>query len=109
MARKIVRTNYRVEVYPRRPGDFGVMHIGNDDHSEEEAQRICDHIAECIKKHVGKLDDDRGDVHVVFDSESVCEHCGAIWTEAGADYNGGCCPEDEEPDTRATHAVGESQ
>lgn len=26
---------------------------------------------------------------------AVCEHCRWAWTEAGADYNGGCCSKDE--------------
>lgn len=35
------------------------------------------------------------DFKATFTTEAQCEHCRSTWTEAGADYNNGCCGKDE--------------
>lgn len=95
--KKTVRNNFRVEVTPRRLGDFGLLMtnaFGN--HTEREEESACEAIADEIKRHVDGLPTsrDRG-VQIIWDSENVCEFCGSQWTEDG-DYNGGCCTKDVE-------------
>lgn len=44
-----------------------------------------------IKRHV----DDLGEISIEFIVESICEFCGAKWTEAkDSPHNGGCCEQD---------------
>jgi len=76
--------NIRVEVSPRDP-IFGVL-------SEDQARRACKEITAAINRHV----DGVGHVTVTHDTVYFCSYCGAKWTEASADYNGGCCDDDEQ-------------
>lgn len=92
------RTNFRVEVRPRSPGDFGFASISGIEQSEREWERDCEAIAEQIRRHVDGLSSswrgsDRG-VTVEWDNEPVCSHCGSTWTEDHDRHNGGCCDED---------------
>lgn len=96
MAKKMIKENMRVEVYARNPGDFGIAKISGQSRSEAEEIAILEDIAAKIKRHVGKFDDDRGDVLVTWDDAAVCEHCGSVWTEVSPKYNGGCCQADME-------------
>lgn len=105
MARKTIRENFRVEVEPRSVGDFGYFSVsGLTPRKEEEAISACEEIAEQIRRHVDGLPSrrDRG-VSVEWDSQTVCEHCGAKWTEESATYNGGCCSKDEENNPEQTN------
>ena len=86
------RVNYRVEVCPRSPGEFGVGYISGIGWIEAEEQRACKKIAEQVKRHVDGL----AGVNVVWDTEETCEHCGATWTEGDSKHNGGCCDKDYE-------------
>lgn len=89
--------NFRVRVEPRGLGDFGWASVGDLTVSKDEADRQrqykqrCEEIAADIKRHV----DNVGCVLVECDVNRICEHCGSIWTEDDADYNGGCCAKDE--------------
>ena len=107
MARLNQRTNFRVEVFPRAPSDFGVVSISSIERSETETERMCERIAADIRRHVDDLpsswsDHSRG-VHVAWDNEPFCSHCSSPWTEKSETYNGGCCAEDEKnnPDAAA--------
>lgn len=83
------KTNIRVEVYPRSPGDFGFASIGGMSRSEQEELRLCEEIAQQIRRHVDELPSrgNRG-VDVVYETETVCSHCGYSWEE---DENGPLC------------------
>jgi len=96
MSKRSYRENFRVEVTPRSPGDFGYASISGLQRTEEEALRTCEDIADQIRRHVDDLPSrgDRG-VTVIWDDAGVCEHCGAMWTEDSKTYNGGCCEDDE--------------
>ena len=96
------RDNYRIEVYPRAAGDFGVAHIGSMTRTDAEERALCDEIARDIRRHV----DNVGSVQVVSDSTPECSYCGAWWTEDSPDYNGGCCDKDEahNPSPEVSHA-----
>jgi hypothetical protein len=96
MASKSIRTNFRVEVTPRHPGDFGFASVSGQPYPEAEQELDCQHIADQIKRHVDGLPswNNRG-VAVIWDTETTCEHCGAVWTEEDSTYNGGCCAADE--------------
>lgn len=96
MGKVVKKVNHRVEVYPRKPGDFGVV-IMSGDHAEDEKARQCEEIAQQIRKHVNGIPSRAADcyqgVRVIFDAEESCEHCGSAWT--GNDQNnGGCCDGD---------------
>lgn len=63
--------------------------------NSDEAKRIirrADDVAHQIKRHVD------GWQYVNVDSKivSMCQFCGAPWSEDDNDYNGGCCVDDEE-------------
>ena len=97
MSKKIIRENYRVEVYP----DFGFCfrrqeetHLQHVLRLAEMQKRYCETIEKEIKRHV----DDLQAVVIVSDATPVCEHCGSPWTESSPDYNGGCCQADQDPE-----------
>jgi hypothetical protein len=103
--RVVKHSNFRVEVYLRRPGDLGSVIVPDSwaggARSEEESRKAAEHIAGMIRRHVRPLDDDRGEVIVACDSEPQCSHCGSKWTGDSRDYNGGCCAMDEEQNPEA--------
>jgi len=95
-----IKENFRVVIYPRRLGDLGgiscsdsFLYSGPDAqrNMERDYKERCEEIAAQALRHC----DNMGSVSVEFDQESVCEHCGAAWTEKDNDYNGGCCEKDE--------------
>ena len=103
MAKKLARkTDFRVVVYPRGLGDFGLVSTSDrfvfghgpdaDAKIEQEYQARCEEIAADILRHVNSV----GGIEIEFDQEPVCEHCGSRWTEDSDTYNGGCCSKDEE-------------
>lgn len=98
MPRKTTRDNFRVEVYPRKPGDYGSVSLPNRwfPETEQETEGRCKAIAEQIERHVDDLPTRGGKTVVAWDSEHTCEFCGTDWTGKDKDYNGGCCDEDEE-------------
>jgi len=109
--KKTVRTNFRVEVTPRRLGDFGLVFTNAfGEHSEREEEDACKAIAEQIRRHVDGLPSNRSrGVQIVCDSQQVCAHCGSNWTEDGP-YNGGCCSKDvEEENVRHPETAHERQ
>lgn len=106
MAKKAFHSAYRVEVYPRRAGDYGYMHISSHAWTAAQEREICERIAHEILRHVGKFEHDRGAVQLAHDTNYVCEHCGSRWTETSDTYNGGCCAKDE--DANPDHAQGAS-
>lgn len=97
MGKKVLSTNYRVVIEPRRLGNFGSVSCSDSliERDEEKRQKLylerCEEIAADVKRHV----DNVGSVYIDSDDASVCEHCGWAWTEDGNTYNGGCCDEDE--------------
>lgn len=99
MSKKLLKTNIRVEVKPRAPGDFGFISISGIARQEQETIKECEEIAAQIRRHVDGLPY-RGDkgVFVEWDREPVCSYCGLAWSEDGDDYNGGCCKEDQKND-----------
>lgn len=96
------KSNFRVVVTPRGMGDFGSISVSHGllygsgkterARAERDMQSRCDDIVSDIKRHV----DNARHIEVEFDQDSVCEHCGAAWTETSNTYNGGCCSKDEE-------------
>lgn len=96
MAKITRRTNFRVVVRPRPPGDFGYAQVPGLTHSEERTLRICQEIADQIRRHVDNLptpgrDRNRG-VQVTWDTEDYCSHC-AGWWETEPDGRPVCCQE----------------
>jgi hypothetical protein len=95
------KTNFRVTITPRRFGDFGMGSVsdnllyGADAKGqlakEKDYISRCEEIARQAKRHC----DDVDSAEVSFDQESVCSHCGHLWTEESTVYNGGCCEADE--------------
>lgn len=94
MGIKSVKSNFRVEVQPRNPGDYGYFSIGNVTQSDDTWERECQEIASQIRRHVDGIA--RHGVNVLWDTDKVCEHCGSDWTEKNETYNGGCCVKDDE-------------
>lgn len=94
---KTIRHNFRVEVLPCPPGDFGACFVSGITESEDETERKCEQIADDIRRHVDGLPSGRRHgVSVEWDIAKVCEHCGSDWTEDSTVYNGGCCSRDDE-------------
>lgn len=95
MSKTPIRENFRVEVEPRSPGDFGFAHIGHPTQSEEDWERDCEEVARQIRRHVDGLPShgDRG-VRVLWDTRHVCSHCGSDWGSETDEHNDGCCQED---------------
>ena len=94
------REDFRVVVTPRDMGNFGSISVGRlfYDRTPEGQRRWerdmaerCEEIAQQIKRHV----DEVSYCDVEFDQQDECSHCGARWTESSAEYNGGCCQEDQ--------------
>lgn len=81
MPRALNVTAYYVRVDPSNWGR---------DSDIQQTRRTCEDIAQSVKRHV----DDIGSVSVEYETESVCEFCGADWTEESATFNGCCCDED---------------
>ena len=97
MGKKNNRSNFRVEVYVRHPGDFGMCFISGDSRTEKQREKECQNLLDDIESHVDKsLVPSRGTIgSVVWDNEPTCEFCGAQWTEK-TEHNGGCCDKDTE-------------
>lgn len=87
MARIKQVTGYHVRVEYRTPTWARLFREESLAHEKSECERI---IAE-IARHV---DDARA--ALVAETQAVCSHCGAPWTEDSDTYNGGCCDEDQE-------------
>lgn len=89
---------YWVRVEPQRLGQFGYGSVSDRLIEPDEAKRLeeyrklCEQIAADVKRHA----DDVGSVTVQCETEEVCEHCGAEWTEGEMPHNGGCCEKDAE-------------
>jgi hypothetical protein len=95
---KIIReSNFRVEVYPRSLGNFGIARISDTFIQPDEVKRNQQYKEDCESmqsdntRHV----DGVGSVDVVCDSEPICSFCGYRWTGKTDVYNGGCCEKDE--------------
>ena len=90
--------NYRVVIYPRSLGDFGSVSMSDFSVTTDEADRQAQYRERChqIATDVGRHISNVGIVSVEFDTMAVCTYCGAAWTEASDQYNGGCCDQDEE-------------
>lgn len=83
--------NFRVEVTPRAPGDYGICFIGGQTRTEEETRSVCNDLIQQIRRHVDGIDS----AVLVYDVEKTCEHCGWQWTEGDESlHNGGCCDKD---------------
>ncbi len=95
MARTVSRENFRVTVYPRNPGDFGVISFGGVTREEVAWEEFCNDIAADIRRHVDGIA--RDGVHVEWDDVAQCSHCSYLWTEDSPHYNGGCCEVDQAP------------
>ena len=80
--KKIIKCNYRVEVYPKT----SIFGITLDKDNLDAVKDIEDQ----IKRHVDGI----GETYINHDTEEICSFCGASWTEDGDRYNG-CCDEDE--------------
>lgn len=102
MTKTTKETNFRVEVYPRGPGDYGSFSIGGTSRTAKEERAVCEDIAAQIRRHVDDLPTrgNRG-VEVIYDEEDVCSYCGSGWTEDSDEFNGGCCAKDMEHEPEA--------
>lgn len=96
-----LKDNFRIVVYPRSMGDFGGTVLSDhmlyrntptdQKRRENDMQDRAEQIVKEIQRHVS----DVASMSVRCDQEHVCSHCGAAWTEASNEYNGGCCEADE--------------
>lgn len=104
------KTNFRVVVHPRGLGNFGSVRASDgffyghgpeaEARIEKEYQERCEEIIADIRRHVDSV----GFTEIEFDQDSVCEHCGSVWTEESDQYNGGCCSKDEDSAPEAVTA-----
>ena len=90
MGVKKTNVNFRVEVTPRAPGDFGICFIGGQTRTEKETRDICNDMIQQIRRHVDGIDS----AVLAYDVEETCEHCGRQWTKGDSPHNGGCCDQD---------------
>ena len=77
MAKKVVKSNYRVVVYPEK-----VISAWRDD----EEERTCKEIKEQILRHVDGIAHRNPQVFIEFDGEQVCEFCERPWETADDGY-----------------------
>ncbi|RMD61431.1 hypothetical protein D6833_08260 [Candidatus Parcubacteria bacterium] len=77
MAKKTIKRDYRIVVWPRSPGDFGGIYIGGIEWKPGEEERLANQIAQEIQRHVDEI----GAVRVEYDVVEVCEFCGYDWEE----------------------------
>jgi len=77
MTKKTIRSNIRLEVYPRDAGDFGIARIGGVYRTEQEEYDLAKSIKAQIQRHV----DDVGSVNIVSDVDYICEFCKRSWSE----------------------------
>lgn len=71
----------------------------------DKAREVDALITQHLGPHVYRLR-----TEIVEENEETCSHCGAIWTEEDANYNGGCCDSDESDAHVSTiKPVGEEQ
>ena len=94
MAKIRRRDNFCVVVTPRSPGDFRIGSISGIKRSEDESEKLCEEIAEQIRRHMDELPSswmggNRG-VSVTWDSAVVCSLCGLEW-EVDDDGTPCCC------------------
>ena len=87
MAKKAVKSNYRVVVYPERM--TGTWRDGEEEHA-------CKEIKEQIIRHVDGIAHRNPQVFIEFDSEHVCEFCGWPWETDGDGYLQCCIKAQEE-------------
>lgn len=92
--KKIAKSNFRVEVYPRTTA-YGI-HI-------DDEENVCEQILPEIRRHIN----DVHSAYIIYDENPVCSNCGSAWSEDGDAYNGGCCATDQiAEDTRVNNATG---
>ena len=84
MAKKTVKSNYRVAVYPVR--GFGVWKDGEE---ERACKKMQAQIIRHVDGHTGAIGN-QSQVFIEFDSEQVCEFCELPW-ETGDDGYPLCC------------------
>lgn len=94
--KKTHREDFRVEVYPRSPGDFGFAFMSGREKTEAEWEEDCREIARDIERHVDGLPTRGTKTSIVWDTVNLCSFCGSQWTEDDDQYNGGCCSKDQE-------------
>ena len=97
MSVKVIKTDIHVRVDLRDSGDYGFFRISNPERAQARLLQDAENLAKQIRLRMDKWEDGRGDVSVIWTTKSICEHCGADWTENTGDYNGGCCSMDVEP------------
>jgi len=110
MSKRKIIDNVHVEVWPDigwknnlAQRTAGESELDFSQRVAKDAKQMCLWIIDEIKKHV----DDITNVSVNYDTLEVCEHCGSAWTEDSADYNGGCCRKDQEPENAREAAAKE--
>jgi len=79
-------SNYRVEVET----DTTFIFEKDKEKIHQIMIRRSDDMVGEIKRHIDGFEG----VQACYDTEYVCEHCGAAWTEESETYNGGCCAPD---------------
>jgi len=75
--KKLVRNNYRVEVYPPDPWSRGE----SDEDKHKTYLQAIRKLAEEIKRHC-----DIGNLSVTYDTAEVCSFCSSLWESPPA-----CC------------------
>ena len=82
MPRKTEITGYHIEVRPT------LSHNVHD--PVKRMKEDCGEMVSAIKRHIDNVDS----VEIIQDEKSVCEFCGARWSEDSHRFNGGCCKRD---------------
>jgi len=79
--KKTIKENFRVEVFPKSLGDFGLVRISDyavepdEENRNQEYKAVCEDIVCQIERHV----DGVGSIYVEFDTRHVCSFCGFDW------------------------------
>jgi len=82
MAKKTVKSNYRVVIYPE---------MGGASWREGKAERECEEIKAQVIRHVDGVSRRNPQVFIEFDSDGVCEFCGRPWETDPDDSYPLCC------------------
>lgn len=81
--KKLIRSNVRIEVYPKVYGNY----TKDKDISFNTSKNICKNIIDDIERHVDNI----FSMKIVWDNNSVCSYCGNDWEQEWDNEEPMCC------------------
>lgn len=80
--KKVIKSNYRVVITPRGPGNYGFASVSPRLVGYDTPEKIskyekdtCEEILHDVKRHVDNI----GYISIESDTDTVCSFCGLLW------------------------------